>query len=230
MTPAQLPLDLGHRPAHDRDDFLVTASNHEAVAWIDRWPDWPVKVAGLNVYGPTGCGKTHLSEVWRTRCTAASINAEELAPANVADLLGGNASAVIDDFSEQINFQAAFHLHNLVVERGGSLLILSEVSVSRLEITLADLRSRLNAIPTVGIGPPDDDLLMGIFEKLFADRQLAVGTDVLAFLLPRVERSFAAAQSLVDAVDAASLAQKRPVTLPLVRDVLNKLIQSGERE
>ena len=41
MGAIQLPLDLGHRPALGREDFLVAPSNQGAVAWIDRWPDWP---------------------------------------------------------------------------------------------------------------------------------------------------------------------------------------------
>ena len=41
-TTRQLPLDLKHRPALDRDAFLVTDSNAEAVGWIDRWPAWPM--------------------------------------------------------------------------------------------------------------------------------------------------------------------------------------------
>ena len=44
---------------------LVAPSNEAAVAWIDRWPDWPG--SALVVHGPPGSGKTHLAEVWRAR-------------------------------------------------------------------------------------------------------------------------------------------------------------------
>ncbi len=49
---AQLPLELELRPALGRDDFLVAPSNEVAVAWIDRWPDWPGPALAL--YGPPG--------------------------------------------------------------------------------------------------------------------------------------------------------------------------------
>ena len=41
MAPTQLPLGFAHRPALGGDDFLVAPNNAEAVAWLDRWPDWP---------------------------------------------------------------------------------------------------------------------------------------------------------------------------------------------
>ena len=38
----QMPLAFDHRPALSGEDFLVAPGNAEAVAWIDRWPDWPM--------------------------------------------------------------------------------------------------------------------------------------------------------------------------------------------
>ena len=69
---AQLILDLGHRPALGREDFLVAPANQTAVAWIDRWPDWPGPVLALS--GPPGCGKSHLLQVWRAMSGAREID------------------------------------------------------------------------------------------------------------------------------------------------------------
>ena len=59
--------------------------------------------------------------------------------------------------------------------------------------------------------------------KQFADRQLRVDPDVLTFLLARMERSFAATSRLVAALDQAALAEKRRITVPLARRVLETL-------
>ncbi|MFO1190405.1 MAG: hypothetical protein U1E97_12685 [Alphaproteobacteria bacterium] len=85
---------------------------------------------------------------------------------------------------------------------------------------LADLRSRIAAAPSVGIGMPDDALLGAILIKLFADRQIEIDAGVITLLLTRIERSFMAAQMLVEQLDRASLASRRRVTVPLARRVL----------
>jgi chromosomal replication initiation ATPase DnaA len=62
-APAQIPLDLPHRPAMGAADFLVASCNRDAVAWLDRWPDWPA--TALVIHGDEGCGKSHLTHVWQ---------------------------------------------------------------------------------------------------------------------------------------------------------------------
>ena len=54
----QLSLNLSYRTAYGREAFWVAPCNNEAVAWIDRYPDWPVPA--VFIYGPAGSGKTHL--------------------------------------------------------------------------------------------------------------------------------------------------------------------------
>jgi chromosomal replication initiation ATPase DnaA len=221
---AQLPLDLGHRPALGGADFLVAPANAAAVAWLDRWPDWGAPALVLT--GAPGSGKTHLGHVFRLRTGAVSIPARELAVANLPDLLGAANAAILDD-AEAAEEQAFLHLYNLLAERQGHLLVLAREAPALWPIVLADLRSRLLAAPLVRLEPPDDALLAALLVKLFADRQLAVGAEVVAYLVPRIERSFAAAECVVAALDRAALAAKRAVTVPLVRAVLSGSAAGG---
>jgi chromosomal replication initiation ATPase DnaA len=80
----------------------------------------------------------------------------------------------------------------------------------------------------VEIRPPDDELLGALLIKLFHDRQLTVSKDVLVYLLARMERSFAAASAIVEALDQLGLAERRGVTVPLARTVLNELETNSE--
>lgn len=226
----QLALELPHRPALGRADFLVAPSNRVAVEWIDRWPDWPA--TGLALYGPAGSGKTHLAGVFQERSGAQALDPAQLAEREPPELLGEAAACVIDPLSEELFAQASverglFHLVNMLAERGGHLLLVGREPPARWPVVLPDLRSRLVALPTAALGAPDDALLRALLTKLFADRQLAVGEPVLAFLLPRMERSFGAAQSLVAALDRASLSGRRVVGVPLAREVLQELAGTG---
>ena len=222
MSAAQLALDLGHRPALGRDDFLVAACNRDAVAWLDRWPDWPA--GGLAIVGPAGCGKSHLAAVWRAASGAPLLTPAALDGAEPAALLGGAAACVIDDADRDIagttRERPLLHLYNHLRELRGQLLLTGRTPPARWPIALPDLASRLAALPAVGVGMPDEALIAAVLVKLFADRQLRVGQDVIMFLVPRLERSFEAARQIVAAIDRAALAGGRPITIPLVRDVL----------
>jgi chromosomal replication initiation ATPase DnaA len=215
----QLPLDLGFRPALGRADFLIAPCNAAAVAWIDRWPHWPGPALAL--WGPAGSGKTHLVEVWRARSRAVTIEPQALASVAIPRLLGSARDAAIDD-ATSADEEALLHLYNVLAERHGHLLLAAREPPARWSVRLADLRSRLLASAAVAVEPPDDALLGAVLVKLFADRQLRIGEDVIAYLLPRLERSFAAAQDIVAALERAALAGQRAVNVKLAREILNR--------
>ena len=201
-------------------DFLVAPCNRDAVALLDRWPAWPGPA--LVVHGPDGCGKTHLTHVWRALSGAASIPRQALAPDTVPDLLGSARAAVVEDVDRGIDERGLLHLHNLLAEEGGHLLLTGRTAPAEWGVALPDLASRLAAAMSVAVGAPDDALIGAVLVKHFADRQLNVDPAVIAFLVARMERSFAAARQLAAALDAAGLAEKRRITVPLARDVLRQ--------
>ena len=205
------------RPALGRDDFLVAPCNEAAVAWIDRWPDWPGPALAL--HGPPGAGKSHLAEVWRRRSGAEIVEASRLAGA-VPGAGGEPAALVVEGLGGPIDERALLHLYNGVAERGGHLLLTAAAPPARWPLALPDLSSRLRLAPAAALGAPDDALLGALMLKLFADRQIAVAPEVPAYVVPRIERTFAAVATLVERLDRAALAEGRAVTVPLARSVL----------
>ncbi len=222
--PAQLALQFEHRPALSGEDFLIAAGNREAVAWLDRWPEWPAPA--LVIHGPAGCGKTHLVQVFLARTAAAALTAAAVRDGEPARLLGDAPACALDDAEALAGGDAEeplLHLYNTAAETGRRVLLTGRAPPARWPVRLPDLRSRLNAAAVAAIGPPDDALIAAVLVKQFADRQLQVDDGVVAYAVSRMERSFAAARRLVAAVDAAALAQRRDVTVPLVREVLAAL-------
>jgi len=140
----------------------------------------------------------------------------------VPHLLGTAKTAVVDE-PDRADEEALLHLYNFLSERHGNLLLVAREPPSRWGIGLADLRSRLLAAPAVSVGMPDEAVLGALLVKLFADRRLDIGEEVISYLLLHIERSFAAAQEAVRELDAASLAERRAVTVPLARQVLSRL-------
>ena len=218
----QIPFDLPTRPALAREDFLVGPENQDAAGWIDKWPDWPAPALILS--GPAASGKTHLAAVWQDRSGAASIDGAELEALEAKALAARGACLLLDGVDPWIGDRAAettlFHLYNMTKEKGGFLLLTMRSAPARLDFAVPDLASRLRAAPVAMIHPPEDSLLAAVLIKQFYDRQLHVGEEVIRYILPRMERSFAAARDLVMQADALALAEKRPISIPLIRRIL----------
>lgn len=228
VNPEQLVLDLPHRPALALEDFLVSASNEAAVALVDGWPQWTARAA--IVAGPPGSGKSHLTNVWRLKSGAESLQATQLSDEAVASLEQHTALA-IEDLDRGIgNERVLFHLLNLVREKGYALLATSAIPPGEMAIDLPDLRSRLRALPLVHIETPDDAILKAVLVKLFSDRQLTVEPHVVNHLALHMERSFEAAQRLVKKCDQLALSRQRRVTRGLAAEALAAMADQSATE
>jgi chromosomal replication initiation ATPase DnaA len=218
FPPRQLAFALGHHTSFAREDFLEGPSNRTALAMIERWPDWPDRL--LVVMGPEGSGKSHLAAIWAEAGGARFLAARALGEANLPGALSTGALVIENVSAEAVDERAMFHLINLAREQGAFILMTASAAPSGWALKLADLASRLRAVPVVELGPPDDPLLRAVLVKLFADRQLAVDESLLSYLVTRIDRSFAAARAAVERLDREALRLRRPVTRALAAETL----------
>lgn len=216
----QLPLDLAHAEARSRDDLVVGPSNAQAVALVDRWPDWPSAVVVLA--GPAGSGKSHLAAVWREESGATALAPGRLGPE--AAEAAARGPVLIDDVdSAPVDETGLFHLINAVRQHGHHLLLTSRRFPLAWGVVLPDLVSRLKAAATVEIHEPDDALLAAVTTKLFADRQVEVESHVVQFLVRRIERSLSSAIDAVARLDRAALERKSRITRALAAQVVEEM-------
>ena len=232
----QLALELLHRPSLGKEDFLISPCNQEAVQIIDSWPDW--SFFAVCIYGSEGCGKTHLANVFSNRVSLLThypykipnIKAEQLKVEQIYDLFQQNPCLIVEDLNQNIDQEAMFHLYNLYRNEGGNILFTSQVAPARLNFALKDLQSRLNIIPSIEIQAPDDELLSSLLIKLFMDRQINVSPEIISYLLCNMQRSFSYARKIVAEIDLISLARKRAVSIPIVKEAIANLEENLQGE
>ena len=218
--PRQYVLDVSVRSSRGRPDFFVSKSNEEAIRWIDSWPQWPMH--GLVVCGPHGSGKTHLGCLWRDQSNAIEVKASEVS--KVLETVRENDDVLtcfVDD-ADMVNPEPLLHLYNHIYSKGGYLLFTAKKPPAVWQCALPDLISRLKSLPISEIGLPDDDLLKGILVKMFDDKQVSVNSDLITFIVTRMNRSYSAALEIVERLNEESLSKKRAITIPFVRDVLGE--------
>lgn len=216
--PRQLTLALSHTASFAGEDFLEGPSNAAAVALIERWPDWPDRIVAL--VGPEGCGKSHLAAIWARMVGGKIVPARSLEELELPGALAARALAIEDLPPVSGAERPLFHLLNLAREERAFVLMTARTPPSGWAVAIPDLASRLRAIPVAGLEPPDDSLLRGVLIKLFADRQLTVDESLIAYLMTRIERSFAAARAAVAELDDESLRLQRPLTRALAVQTL----------
>ena len=217
----QLPLEISFGSSVSRENFIVSECNALALASIDQWPDWPGGCRALNLVGPRGAGKSHLASIWQSmiqkshRLDGLQAN---VAPPDLAFyvLNGVAANAVWDE-------ETLFHCFNRCVDDKGGILLLSSIPVGQMNWCLPDLRSRMRAVNLARIGPPNDELLYELLNKYFLERQMAAPPEMLAYIVSRMERSFASVQVIANAVERHSIAKKKPLSVILARAAFESL-------
>lgn len=208
----QLSFDLPVRPALGRDDFFVSEANAMAVALVENWPNW--SSGKLVISGPVGSGKTHLVHVWANLSGGHIIDATELMDADIPSLAAASVAVENVHLIAQVPEaqDALFHLHNLVLAEGNTLLLTGVDAPKHWGLTLPDLASRMQGTMNAPLSDPDDMLLSVLLAKLFNDRQLIPTPDTIPYLVKNIDRSYAAARALVEDLDRASLSEKKPIT------------------
>ncbi len=196
-APDQIALPLDWPQVEDGQRFIVGDANAQAFEHFRKWNLWPVKATILT--GPRRSGRSLLARGFAAR-------------------VGGQ----IIDRADAHDEEAIFHAWNSAQDSGRPLVLIADEVPPAWDIALPDLRTRLAVTPIARIGQPDDALFQQVMRLLFADRGVHVPDDVLRFVSDRVERSYWAAERVVESIDRFAIAERARLTVPTVRRALGE--------
>ncbi len=217
---SQLVFKFPFKTKYYEQDYYVSSNNFSAYRLIESWPNWPGK--WLNIFGPKGCGKTHLSNILKKKINvvymldAENINNETISKFEKLDCL------IIDNYAKNIDEKIFYSILNQSKQSDSYLLINSILPLGNIEFDLKDLRSRTESFVNLGIELPTDDLLRVIISKSFSDRQIDITPKVSEYIIKNIERSYEKVFKFIKEIDELSLSSGKSININLIKKVLKK--------
>ena len=216
----QLTFKFPFKTTYYEKDFYVSSNNFSAYRLLESWPDWPDK--WINIFGPTGCGKTHLSNIFMKKIKSVYIEAVNFKDYEIIGKIENQNCLIIDNYKNNKEEKEFYSILNFLKQSNKYLLINSLSPIKKEKIDLKDLKSRFDSFLDIGIGLPTDDLIRVILVKSFSDKQINVSIKLLEYILINIDRSYEKIFQFIKDVDIESLSSGKSININLIKKVLNK--------
>jgi len=216
----QLILRFPTHQAYKKEDFYVSPSNQEAYDFINSWPKWIKRI--INIFGPSGSGKSHLASILKSKTLCLQIDSNELNE-KIFLKFKTKEALIIENLDEKISEKLLFSLWNIALQDNKYLLITSKKPINSYKFKLRDLISRVNSSLIIGINLPSDDLISVILAKNFSDKQIKVQKKHIDYIIKRIDRSYEKISQFILTLDKHSLKKRSPFSLKLIKEVLKMI-------
>jgi len=216
----QLVLKFPEHKAYKREDFYVSPSNQEAYDFINNWPKWIKRI--INIFGPSGSGKSHLASILRNKASCLKVKSSELNE-KIFYKFKTKEVLIIENLNEKISEELLFSLWNVALQDNKYFLINSVKPINSYKFKLPDLISRVKSCLIIGINLPSDDLISAIITKNFSDKQILVEKKHIDYILKRIDRSYEKISQFILTLDKYSLKKGTPFSLKLIKEVLKMI-------
>jgi len=216
----QLILKFPTHQAYKIEDFYVSPSNHEAYDLINSWPKWIKRT--VNIFGPSGSGKSHLASILKNKTSSLQIEASQLND-EVFFQFKTKEALIIENLDKKVSEKLLFSLWNIALQDNKYLLITSKKPINSFKFKLRDLMSRVTSSLIIGIRLPSDDLISVIIAKNFSDKQITVEKKHIDYIIKRIDRSYEKISQFILTLDKYSLKKGSPFALKLIKEVLKMI-------
>ena len=214
----QLVFKFPFKTIYYEQDYYVSSNNFSAYQLIESWPNWPDK--SVNIYGPKGCGKTHLSNIFIKKIKSYYIEAKDLKDYDVISKIENRECLIIDNYKKKKKKKEFYSILNFLKQSNKYLIINSLLPIRNEKIWLNDLKSRLSSFIDIGIELPTDDLLKVIISKFFSDKQVEVNPKISEYIIKNIDRSYEKVFKFLKEIDDLSLSSGKSININLIKKVL----------
>ncbi len=215
----QLVFKFPFKTKYYEQDYYVSSNNFSAYRLIESWPNWPGK--WVNIFGPTGCGKTHLSNILKKKISSVVISDAKKINDQAILKYKNFKCLIIDNFTQNIEEKVLYSLINQSKQLESFIVINSKLPIKDIKFDLDDLKSRARSFVSLGIELPTDDLLRVIISKSFSDKQLDINPRVSEYIIKNVERSYEKVFKFIREIDELSLSSGKSININLIKKVLS---------
>ncbi len=216
----QLIFNFPFKRSYLSQDFYVSENNINAFKLLESWPNWSGRF--INIFGPKGCGKTHLVNILKNKIESVLISASKV-DSKVLLKYKVKECLIIDDFKNEIDEKLFYTITNMGSQDNKYLIVSSLVPLKSFKVKLKDLSSRFTSFVEVGIDLPTDDLLRVILTKNFSDKQIEITKKNIEYILKNIDRSYEKVNLFTNLVDNLSLTKGKAINLSLIKKVLKEL-------
>ena len=216
----QLILKFPTHQAYKKEDFYVSPSNQEAYDFINSWPQWIKRI--INIYGPSGSGKSHLASILQNKTSCLQIDSNKISEKTFLKFKTKEA-LIIENLDEKVSEKLLFSLWNTALHDNKYFLITSIKPINSFKFKFNDLVSRANSSLIIGINLPSDDLISVIIAKNFSDKQIKVEKKHIDYIIKRIDRSYEKISQFILTLDKYSLKKGSPFSLKLIKEVLKMI-------
>ena len=216
----QLILNFPIIKNYSKEDFYVSQSNKEAYDFIVSWPKWLKRI--VNIFGPQGSGKTHISSMLKKKTSVLEIESSMLNN-TIFSKFKTKELLIIKNIDEKVSEEILFSLWNEALHDNKYFIITSIKAINRYNFKLKDLKSRVNSCMSIGIKLPTDELISVILTKRLSDKQIKIDKKNIDFIIKRIDRSYEKISLFVSILDKYSLKRASPPNLKLIKEVLKMI-------
>ena len=216
----QLILKFPSHQAYKKEDFYVSPSNQEAYDFINSWPKWIKRT--VNIFGPSGSGKSHLASILKSKTSCLQIETKKLSD-EIFFKFKTKETLIIENLDRKVPEKLLFSLWNIALQDNKYLLITSKKPINSFKFKLRDLTSRVTSSLIIGINLPSDDLISVILAKNFSDKQITVEKKHIDYIIKRIDRSYEKISQFILTLDKYSLKKGSPFGLKLIKEVLKMI-------